>query len=106
MISTVLIKIRVICVDACFSCLAVAKHLLKDALPAETQLGSKVAQFMGAAHAAVLDANNRYYEQHGKRNHTTSKSFLEFVSLFTSLLASKGDELAAARARLEKGNTD
>lgn len=83
--------------------LAVARHLLRDLLAAEPEIGLRTTEFVAAAHAEVLAANERYWEQFAKRNHTTSRSFLEFVQLFSSMLAAKREELWAARARLEQG---
>ncbi|KFM23536.1 Dynein beta chain, flagellar outer arm [Auxenochlorella protothecoides] len=84
--------------------LTVAEHSLNDvpALEAEA-LRHSVAQCMAAAHAAVIACNDRYLSQHGKHNHTTSKSFLEFVNLFKSLLAKKHAELQASKTRLQNG---
>lgn len=45
----------------------------------------------------------RYLEVAKRYNYTTAKSYLELISLFKSLLASKRAQLGANKSRLQSG---
>ena len=45
----------------------------------------------------------RYHEVYRRHNYTTPKSYLELISLYKQLLASKREQLAQAKQRLESG---
>ena len=45
----------------------------------------------------------RYHEVYRRHNYTTPKSYLELISLYKQLLASRREQLAQAKQRLESG---
>ena len=45
----------------------------------------------------------RYHDVYRRYNYTTPKSYLELISLYKQLLASKREQLRQAKQRLESG---
>ena len=58
---------------------------------------------MAHVHTSVNQASRQYLQSDRRYNYTTPKSFLEQISLYSRLLATKNAELAAKVARLENG---
>ena len=82
---------------------SVAGRFLADVPDVEEGVREQMALHMAFAHTSVVEASQRYQEQVRRFNYTTPKSFLELISLYKSLLASKREDLRANQDRLENG---
>ena len=54
-------------------------------------------------HVSVSDLSSRFLADTGRRNYVTPTSYLELITMFTSLLADKRAEVIAAQHRYEVG---
>ena len=84
---------------------SVGASLLSDAAK---ELGltshlTSVVEFFQAAHLAVAEASTRFEGEMRRHNYVTPTSFLELLSTFKSVLASKQAEVGTLRSRLQTG---
>ena len=82
---------------------SVASRFLEDVPDVEEGVRKQMALHMAYAHTSVVEASERYLEQARRFNYTTPKSYLELISLYKALLASKRADLKQQRDRLENG---
>ncbi|KAI3434555.1 hypothetical protein D9Q98_002628 [Chlorella vulgaris] len=83
--------------------ISVARRFLADVPDLPNKLGESIVQHMAFVHQSVGLASQEYYDQFGRYNYTTQKSYLEYISLYKSLLASRRDQLGQAKHRLIMG---
>jgi dynein heavy chain len=76
------------------------KSLAAKFLP---DLEERITDSVAQIHALMTKLSCDYYEETGRRTHTTPKSFLSFISSISSLYASKFSELQETRNSLIAG---
>lgn len=62
-----------------------------------------ISEFISYAHTCVNEVSVKYQQNEKRFNYTTPKSFLEFMKLYSNLLATKRKELTQKMERLENG---
>lgn len=62
-----------------------------------------ISEFISYAHTSVNEVSVKYQQNEKHFNYTTPKSFLEFMKLYSNLLATKRRELTQKMERLENG---
>ncbi|XP_058258889.1 dynein axonemal heavy chain 11 isoform X1 [Hemibagrus wyckioides] len=62
-----------------------------------------ISEFISYAHTCVNEVSVKYQQNEKRFNYTTPKSFLEFMKLYSNLLATKRRELTQKMERLENG---
>ena len=82
---------------------SVAQRFLNDVPNLEDDVQENVAYHMAFAHNTVSDFTVKFKIMFKRHAYTTPKSYLELISLYSSLLESKRSELSKARERLENG---
>ena len=78
-------------------------HPTPFSLAPQEEVRENIAYHMAYAHQCVTEASVRFLEAFRRYNYTTPKSYLELISLYKQLLASKRADLRAAKERLENG---
>lgn len=58
---------------------------------------------MAHVHTSVNEMSTRFYQNEGRHNYTTPKSFLEQISLFKNLLKKKQKEVSQKKEHLVNG---
>ena len=83
----------------------VANRFIKDveAITSTEGLQESVALHMAFVHRSVEAASVEYFESERRYNYTTPKSFLDLISLYKKMLASKKEGINKLRERLENG---
>ncbi|KAL0966379.1 hypothetical protein UPYG_G00294600 [Umbra pygmaea] len=69
----------------------------------ETDVRASISEFISYAHTSVNEVSVKYQQNEKHFNYTTPKSFLEFIKLYSNLLATKRRELTQKVERLENG---
>ena len=82
---------------------SVAGRFLAEIPDIEPELLENLQFHCAFTHMAVNDASNAYLEEDRRYNYTTPKSYLELISLYKDMLATKRMELKQAKERLENG---
>jgi len=84
---------------------SVAERPLRQvpALAEDDTMRTAVAAHMASAHEAVEAASQKYLQQYRRYNYTTPKSYLELVAVYQEVIDRSGQQLTAARERLESG---
>ena len=82
---------------------SVGKNLLKDVDLGDADIVMAVEHFMPTAFVAVNKMCKLFAQTEGKHVYTTPKSYLEMISLFLTLLASKRSSIDASINRLANG---
>ena len=82
---------------------SVAGRFLAEIPDIEPELLENLQFHCAFTHTAVNDASIKYLEEDRRYNYTTPKSYLELISLYKDMLASKRSELKQAKERLENG---
>jgi dynein heavy chain len=83
----------------------VANRFIKDveAITAEEGLQETVAEHMSFVHRSVEEASVDFFSSERRYNYTTPKSFLDLISMYKSMLATKKGEIRVLKERLENG---
>ena len=83
----------------------VANRFIKDveAITSTEGLQESVALHMAFVHRSVEAASQEFFASERRYNYTTPKSFLDLISLYKKMLASKKDGINKLRERLENG---
>jgi dynein heavy chain len=83
----------------------VANRFIKDveAITSTEGLQESVALHMAFVHRSVEAASTEFFESERRYNYTTPKSFLDLISLYKKMLASKKQGINVLRERLENG---
>ena len=82
---------------------SVSRRFLDDVEQLSPEIADAAARFMAHVHSSVDDVSTAYMRNERRYNYTTPKSFLEQIYLYRNLLASKFNDLANNKSRLENG---
>ena len=84
--------------------LAVARRLTTELdLGQQTQLREPLVEMCVDVHESTIQTANEFWEELRRRYYITPTSYLEFISLYTSLLADKTAEVGEQLSRLMNG---
>ncbi|ORZ39411.1 dynein heavy chain and region D6 of dynein motor-domain-containing protein [Catenaria anguillulae PL171] len=83
--------------------LEVSKRFLEFLDLGSPETKEKIASLCVDVHMSVSTMADRFYAELRRRFYTTPTSYLELISLYTSMLAEKRKEIGAARDRLQNG---
>ncbi|XP_035888860.1 dynein heavy chain 9, axonemal isoform X2 [Phyllostomus discolor] len=82
---------------------SVSLRFLQNTESIELTVKQSISKFMAFVHTSVNQTSQSYLNNEQRYNYTTSKSFLEFIRLYQSLLRRNGKELKSKMERLENG---
>ncbi|KAI8465887.1 MAG: dynein heavy chain 7 [Monoraphidium minutum] len=82
---------------------SVAARFLDGAELGGPEIGGALAQMCVELHTSVEEESARFYAQLRRRYYTTPKSYLDMISTYLQLLATKREESCQARDRLLNG---
>jgi dynein heavy chain len=85
--------------------ISVARNFLEDNELAPNEHKDSMAEFMAYVHGSVNEMSQIYLASEKRYNYTTPKSFLEQISLYTSLLEQQSGKIQHAMDRMENGLT-
>ena len=81
---------------------AVAVKTLQD-VDVDAEEKNKLKEMCKSFHSSVRDLSDEYLKKEGRRNYVTPTSYLELLTMFTSLLAKQRDIVSSAKRRYEVG---
>ena len=81
---------------------AVAVKTLKD-VDVDEHEKNKLKEMCKSFHSSVRDLSEEYLKKEGRRNYVTPTSYLELLTMFTSLLTKQRDIVSSAKRRYEVG---
>ena len=82
---------------------SVANRFLGEIPDLDEEVKENIAYHMALAHLSVTEGSVDFLRVYRRYNYVTPKSYLELISLYTSLLASQRNDVRASRERLENG---
>ncbi|XP_047669676.1 dynein axonemal heavy chain 11 [Tachysurus fulvidraco] len=82
---------------------SVSKTFISNIRGLEPAVKVSISEFISYAHTCVNEVSVKYQQNEKRFNYTTPKSFLEFMKLYSNLLATKRRELTQKMERLENG---
>jgi dynein heavy chain, axonemal len=82
---------------------SVAQRFLVEIPDLDLEARNSIALHMAYVHTEVTSASIAYFQAVRRYCYTTPKSYLELISLYKTLLASKRANLASAKDRLVSG---
>ncbi|TTH38815.1 Dynein beta chain, ciliary [Bagarius yarrelli] len=82
---------------------SVSRTFISNIQGLEPAVKLSISEFISYAHTSVNEVSVKYQQNEKRFNYTTPKSFLEFMKLYSNLLATKRRELTQKMERLENG---
>jgi hypothetical protein len=80
----------------------VAVKTLQD-VDVDAEEKNKLKEMCKSFHSSVREVSEEYFKKEGRRNYVTPTSYLELLTMFTSLLAKQRDIVSSAKRRYEVG---
>uniref|UniRef100_A0A8D1IYR5 Dynein axonemal heavy chain 11 n=1 Tax=Sus scrofa TaxID=9823 RepID=A0A8D1IYR5_PIG len=81
----------------------VSRRFIEETRGIEPLDKDSISLFMAHVHTSVNEMSTRFYQNEGRHNYTTPKSFLEQISLFKNLLKKKQKEVSQKKEHLVNG---